>query len=582
MIINTKLLSLFFILFLLLKTIKAQEIPAYQNTFRSPVDIPIILSGTFGELRNNHFHSGIDIKTQGVIGKNIYAIDSGYISRIRIGSYGFGKAIYVTHLNGYTSVYAHLSKLSDTIAAYAEQKQYELKSFDIDMTLDSTLLHVKKGDIIALSGNSGSSGGPHLHFEIRDTHTEETINPLLFGYKVKDNIPPRIKAIKIFPASANAEINGNSNAIAYTTSGSWNKYKLKTSAPIQIAGTVAFGIKTYDLLSLANNQNGVYAIELYINDENVYRHDLKRFSFDETRYINALIDYYTYVKSKSRYQTTRILPNNKLSLYSKVENNGEYSFLPDSIYTITYKIYDIAGNISELSFKVKGVAPKQTSKKYHHDKNLNTIYSYTDSNLFVMPDIRLYMPKEALYDSLYFIYSKTESKKQFIASIHHVHNLYTPIHKPCSLYIKPDKPINDSLLKKACIVHKNKYNNWYSIGGEVKGVFLFSTIKYLGDYSIKLDTLPPTVNSINVANNRHYKAGDVLRFKIYDDFSGIKNFNGTINGKWVLFEYEHKKNELFCKITERMPAGKVLLSLEVIDSKENIKTLNYTIQINNQ
>lgn len=235
----------------------AQEYP--QGYFRSPLDIPIFLSGNFGEIRSNHFHAGLDMKTESVEGKNIYAVADGYISRIKIGHGGYGKTLYITHPNGYTSVYAHLQSYEGEIGEYVLKAQYKKESYEIELFPGKNALLITKGDVIALSGNSGGSGGPHLHFELRETDTETPVNPLLFGFDIKDDIKPTIKKIGIYPVPGKGSANGSDNPKLIELSGGNGVYKLGT---LKMSGQIAMGLEVLDKLNGSSNRCGVYSIEL--------------------------------------------------------------------------------------------------------------------------------------------------------------------------------------------------------------------------------------------------------------------------------------------------------------------------------
>ncbi|MCD4698124.1 MAG: M23 family metallopeptidase, partial [Bacteroidales bacterium] len=279
-----KILQLVF--FILVTQILFSQNNYPPDVFISPLDIPIKLSGTFGELRSNHFHSGIDIKTGEKTGLNIYTIADGFISRIKIQSGGYGKALYVTHPNGYVSVYGHLNKYNDNINEFVIKEQYRRQSFEIDLYLKEGQISVSQGEIIAYSGNSGRSGGPHLHFEIRDEKSQKPINPLLFGYEVTDRVKPLINLLKVYPMSNIDQINGkNTSAIYYPIANKGN-YKLKYSDTIKITGSAYFGLNCFDPFNRGLNKNGVYSIKMFVDSSLVYAHKLETFSFDETRYIN--------------------------------------------------------------------------------------------------------------------------------------------------------------------------------------------------------------------------------------------------------------------------------------------------------
>ncbi|MCD4747701.1 MAG: M23 family metallopeptidase [Bacteroidales bacterium] len=565
-----KILNLFLILLIICnnRTIGQKNYP--ENYFRSPVDISVNLSGTFGELRNNHFHSGIDIKTEGIEGKNIYAVADGYVSRVKVSPNGFGKALYMTHPNGYVSVYAHLKQFNNAIDEYVKNEQYKRESFAINIYPDKNKLIVKKSDIIGLSGNSGSSAGPHLHYELRDEATQKPINPLLFGIKVNDNTRPKIRLLKIYPVDNYSRINNSNQPKKITVKGYGLNHYLNTKNRISISGKVFFGIETYDLFNDAMNKNGVYSIELFLDSTLLYSHILNTFSFDETRYINSLIDYREYSKNKRRLQKTYIASNNKLSIYKKVLNNGIINFQKDSIYTITYIIKDIKGNTSKLSFQINSIKPSKSEIPMKDTlRNDQHIFSYKNDNIFKTENIILKVPANALYDSLLFEYKVSDPVKNSFSKVYNIHNKYTPLHTWCNLSIEPDS-IPGFLTNKAIIVNIDNKYELISVGGEWKDGYVTTKIRNFGKYVIMIDTIAPEIKALNIYNNKNISKQKTIRIKIKDELSGIESYRGTISNKWILMEYDAKNDLLVYNIDDKMSKGKNSFKLVVKDKKNNI------------
>src|SRR6056297_590248 len=326
-----------------------------EDLFIPPVKIPIYLSGTFGELRSNHFHAGIDIKTGGETGKKIYTIQDGYVSRIHISTSGYGKSLYITHPNGYISVYGHLSRYNNKIEKYIKEYQYDNQTHTLKIFPDKSLFPVKKGDIIAYSGNSGYSFGPHLHFEIRKSKDHTPLNALLFNFDVKDNIKPKILGIAVYPANPNSYINGKNTKKIIDTKGIRGDYQLKNDDTLRVSGDIGFGIETYDYLNESNNKCGVYSIELKINNSRIYYHEIQEIPFHKMRFINTHIDYETKIKDGRKFQKSFISPNNDLSIYKNVVNNGIIHFSENRVYNIQYIVKDSYQNTSKLDFIVKAV-----------------------------------------------------------------------------------------------------------------------------------------------------------------------------------------------------------------------------------
>lgn len=552
-------IGIFIIAFIALN-INAQKIKYPKDYFRSPLDIPHILSGTFGELRSNHFHSGIDFKTQGKTGKKVYAIADGYVSRIKVSAWGYGYALYITHPNGYTSVYGHLQSYSKKIEDYVKKYQYRIKSFAFDHFPDSTKLKVKKGEVIALSGNSGYSGGPHLHFEIRDSKTEHPHNPLLFGINVKDNISPTLEHIKLYPLR-DCLINGKDSAwlidIAKTN-------KTTYQDTLEISGTFGVGISTYDKLNYANNHNGVYSISLFVDNKQIYYHDLEKFGFHESRYLNSLIDYARYKKSKNRIQKSFLQPGNKLGIYENIKNDGKIKFTDTLIHKLSYLVEDYAGNQSVYNIYIKGSLKKHSSLV----NSCHKTFKHNEANYFSENGCMLYFPKGVFYEDTNFKFATNSRPKDAYANLYSILSKYMPAHKSFSISIKPDTNLTVAQKSKAFIARVEENGNVYE-GGKWSGSYLMAKSRTFGNFTIMLDTVAPKITPINFKNNQGVGNLTEIKIKITDDFSGIDSYTPKLNGKWVLMEYDGKKDMLTYKFDERLTKGTNKFSLTVVDNKGN-------------
>lgn len=540
-----------------------------KNYFRSPLGIPLYLAGNFGELRSNHFHSGLDMKTQGKEGFKIYAAADGVVSRIKISPWGYGKTIYIDHPNGYTTVYAHLKGFKGEIASETKKYQYQKESWEIDWYPSDTLMQVKKGDVIAISGNTGGSGGPHLHFEIRETETEFPVNPLLFGFDIKDNIKPLIRSIVIKPLNDTSFVNNKNTPQRFLVTGSDGNYRLKYNTPINAYGEIGFGIETIDKLNGYGNRNGIYTIELQQENTTIYKSEMKKFSFDQSRALNSLIDYEFYLKTKVRFQRSYIEPNNQLQIYKAQKNNGIVSFKKGDEINFKYIVKDTYQNTAKLNFKINGnvnkaALPTLLKQKY------DTLFSYQDSNYFSKPNIAVSIPKGALYKDLPLHFFTTDTMVGAITPTYFVHNDYTPLHHPITVSIKVGR-LSEYLRSKATIVHFDNRKRYYSKGGKWRNNFITAKSKNFGGFAVMIDTIAPKITPFNIVPNRNMANYKTLEIKIGDNLSGIKSYRGTIDGKWVIMEYEAKKAKLFYTF-DNLPKGKHEFKLEVIDGVGNIAT----------
>ena len=537
-----------------------------KNYFRSPLGIPLFLAGNFGELRSNHFHGGLDMKTQGKEGLKIYAAADGFVSRVKVSPWGYGKTIYIDHPNGYTTVYAHLQRYKGDIAKQIKTHQYENESWEIDWYPSDTLMKVKKGDVIALSGNTGGSGGPHLHFEIRETISEHPVNPLLFGFDIKDNIKPIIRSIVLTPLNDTSYVNNKSKPQRFLITGGGGNYKLKYATPINAYGEICIGIETIDKLNGVGNRNGIYSIELLKNDTTIYKSEMKEFSFDESRALNSLIDYEYFLKDKIRFQRSYIEPNNPLSIYTKNKNNGIIQFAKKDKASFNYIVKDTYGNTSKVNFSVTGSYNKKSIQKVLKPI-VDTTFSYSDSNFFKDKNISISIPNGALYKDLKLQYHSSDTLSGAITPTYFIHNDYTPLHKAIEVSIKVGR-LSNYLRSKATIVHFDRRKKYYSKGGTWRNNYITAKSKAFGGFAVMIDTIPPKISPTNIFANKNMSANTTITVKIADNLSGIKSFKGKIDGKWVIMEYEAKKAKLFYTF-DNITKGKHNFELTLTDGVGN-------------
>ncbi len=546
----------------------AQKTSPADDYFRPPMDIPMYLSGTFGELRSNHFHAGIDIKTQGVEGKSIYAIADGYVSRIKIATGGYGKAIYITHPNGYVSVYGHLKKFAGEIQEYVIEQQYLDESFAIQKFPEKDLLPVKKGQLIAYSGNTGGSQAPHLHFEIREEKTQFPVNPLSFkSIKVKDYFRPKISRFSIYPADEKAQINGKNDTLVYQVEGWGLEHRLKGKPIIEVSGNVSFGLSTHDLMNEISNQNGVYELTLQLDSAEVFSFIWDKISFGTTRYINSLIDYHYYKLNKKRLIRTQLDTNNRLFNYAYILNNGIVNFSDTSSHELLFVVKDIYANESRLPVHIQAVqADEKTAKSSRVLKDNESYFDFRKRNSFRSKEINLDFPANTFYRSFIFSYDESEAGVDMLSSIYHVHDRFIPVHKKFTMTIEASH-ISDSIRDKVYVAYVNEKGETAYVGGKWQQDKLVLHSRLLGSFSLMADSIPPIIKPVNL------KAGTAVKYwikvKIKDEQSGIKTYRAELNGEWVLMEYEPKKNLLFYEVDEHLKKGKNIFRLTVTDLLNN-------------
>ncbi len=554
----TKYLS-FFLLILLSSQSFSQSHPT--NYFQPPLDIPLILSGTFGELRSNHFHAGIDIKTQGASGLKVYAIADGYVSRIKVSPYGYGKAIYITHPNGYTSVYAHLMRYNDKINEFVKKSQYNKESYAIELFPKEEQFIVEKGDIIALSGNSGSSMAPHLHFEIRETATEFPQNGLHFGFDIKDDIPPIIGEIKIYNKTSDI-----SEDFIRKVKGVKGKYYIKE--PISVTSEIALGINTYDILNKARNKNGVYIIKLFVDSQMVYSHKMDEFGFHQTRYINSHLDYSDKISKNKKIHKCYLDPNNQLPIYYNLKDDGIIKLPKDSLVNAYFVVKDVYHNESKVDFKL--INNRVTFKDTIKNKNVVSVFKYAWPGRFENSNVKLRYQKNSFYKNIEFEYQQElDTCQTCLSPTYKIHKNTTPVHKKLSISIKCN--ISDSLQSKSFIAEVNKNGNLIYKGGKFANGFVETKIKNFGNYTVSLDTLPPVIKGLNIYPGKQIKSSS-LKMSIKDGMSGVKNYTAKIDGKWILMEYDPKNSRLTHYYDKNLTKGEHIFNLEVVDNKDNLKT----------
>lgn len=563
-------ITLFTLLLIILCSFATDNAKNYpQDYFRSPIDRSIFLSGTFGELRPNHFHAGIDIKAHnGKVGQALYAAADGHISRIKISSGGYGSVLYMKHPNGYTTVYAHMHQFTDKIAKFVKASQYKKKRYEIELFPTKDQFVFKKGEVIGKLGTSGRSFGPHLHFEIRDSRTEKPINPLLFGFKVKDNIAPKLHQVKVYFLNDKLSTLDTKTYNLIKLSG--NKYKIKGDTLQLGAWRVGFGVKAYDHMNGAPNWNGVYKIDMYEDGALAHNFEMETFAFNESRYINAHLDYEEQVAKKSYFNRMFRLPGNKLSIYNEQETKGLVRLSNTKAKKITMEVLDVEGNDSVLEFWVKRGKVKEPDTEA-----FNYFLPYNEENIIDNQTIRMHFPVGAFYENLYMKYRTSRDDSQNVYSpVYHIHDYKTPVHTYYELSIKPDG-LPEELRGKAFIAYCGKDQTMANCGGEWREGRLKAKVRDLGDFCIMIDDKAPTINPISFKSNM--KGYSKMTFKIKDNYKTVGRATGmryeaTVDGKWILLEYDAKNDLLIHRFDNKIGAGKHELKLVVTDNRGNAKT----------
>ncbi len=530
-----------------------------------PMQFPFHLAGCFCEPRTDHFHSGIDIKTNGTEGWPVFSIENGYISRIRVSSTGYGRALYITHPNGYTSVYAHLQRFSDSLETFARQEHYRRKSSELDITLPVGRFMVKKNDTIGLSGNSGSSGGPHLHFEIRDTKTEIALNPLDFypAEAYEDDLRPDIAALKIYHWK-------DSYYDATTTSIPlhYNGRLLTTTEPVVISGPqTGFGIQGFDKQYNNENKNGLYTLQAMLDSVIIFSRIFDKVDFNQTRAVSACIDYQEQqVNGRDVYYCFQ-LPNNPVPAATTSLSNGILKDAKDSA-RLTITCTDFANNQTTVSVLLKSAAQNIP------DTSKGIFFRYDQKQNFYRKGFGLTIPAHTFYDYVRLIYEQQPNQQAGIYSpVHRINGrLAVPLHKPVLVELHAPQ-IPARLLKKAYVVCRDIKGKESALITQHRKHWLTASSRQLGEFYAKVDTTAPSIHLPDYHEKQGCFVNNEIVAIIKDGQTGIASWNGYIDGQWVNFYYDAKNNRLRYAFDEYCPKGEHILKMIVKDKAGNTAVL---------
>ncbi|PQA93535.1 metalloendopeptidase [Chryseobacterium shigense] len=535
-----------------------------QNYFRNPLPIPMQLAANFGAVRTNHFHMGLDLRTNSQENLSVVAAADGYVSRIKVERYGFGNAVYITHPNGYTTLYAHLNKYYDQLDEYVKERQYKDEKWEQDITFSPGQFPVTKGQLIALSGNTGGSAGPHLHFEIRDTKTEECINPLLFGFSIPDSIAPVISGLYWYDRRFSTYEPG-ANGIAVKKTG--NVY---TTDVIQVSSpTISLAIKAVDKANQGFNL-GIYHAELLMDDQVMYSFSIDKVSYDDTRYINGCIDYPKLIKDKMSIQHLSSLPGMKLKNYSPPDLNGIINLKDENVHNIEIVLKDVNGNTSRLKTKIRlnktsdQIFPTNKMVKANEGKTIST------------ENAEINLSKNAVYDALNFQMSeKSSTNGDAVSNTIVLHSPYIPVHDNYALKIKPNRKLTNE--EKANVVVLLDYgSDTHVVKGKWNGDRMESEFNRLGTATLLLDQNMPSVSP--GWKEGALITGSSLRLKGTAKIGDIVSFRAELDGKWLRFA--RMKDDFVYVFDEKCSKASGLHTLKVttVNTAGNTNTQTFTFQ----
>ena len=545
--------SIFFSLLFFIGSVQsgyAQETDTDKPSFTPPFDFPITFSGNFGEIRANHFHGGLDFKTGGTIGKPVRALADGYISRIRV-THGSGYVLDVAYDNGYSTINRHLSAFVGDVARRVEDLQYEKESWEVEITPEPDEYPVKAGQIIALSGNTGYSFGPHLHLDMIETATDEYIDPLpFFMNKVKDKTAPRAEGIMLFPQPGKGVVEGKQTRRAFPA---------HPTKPITAWGLIGAGIRAYDYMDGVQNKYGVKTVILEVDGEEVFRSTIDRFAYEENRYINSW--------THGQYMKSFIEPGNRLRmLQASNGNRGLVEINEERPYRFVYTLSDALGNTSKVRFTVQGqkttIAPVEHREKY--------ALKWDKVNYLQEPGLELVIPKGMLYDDVLLNYS-VRADSGDIAFTYQLNDTRIPMHNACDLRIGlRRRPVED--MTKYYVAGVTARGGKYRIGGKYEDGVMKVRIRDLGTYTVAVDTVPPVITPVNQA--QWGRTGKII-FKAKDKETGINTYRGTIDGKYALFGKPNSiSGNLVCELDPKYveKGGKHVVEMTVTDGCGNRTT----------
>jgi hypothetical protein len=537
---------------------------AVAQNWHPPVGPPLRLSGSFGELRTSHFHTGIDIKSKnGTVGDKIYAAEEGFISRIRVHPASYGNVLYIDHPSGHTTLYAHLNDFMPEIARWVRDKQYELESFEIDVKLDSNVIKVERGQQIGWMGNSGYSFGPHLHFEVRNTKTERAISPVSMGFDIKDEISPTFRFLHVYPTSEEGELLKNKAYTCYNR----GAYKLNIDTLMVDSRVVGLGIEIRDKMNATPNQNGIHALNMYVDDQLVFSFAIDSLEFGKGGYLNAHTDYaYRYETRRKVHRCFR-LPGNELDIYTEADNAGLIALDDSKAKKVRIVAADVVGNESELITFLKWTGQTKRS-----DSRPMYRLQYDEPNRILIDGVEFETEAYSFYENIPLDMEVFIDKSDGIFSpVVQVGNKNIPMHRASKLKIPVDR-IPEHLRSKAFLAKCDMERNIQIDGQWQDDGYLLCQITAFGAYCVKIDTLAPTITPISTPST--VSSSTVWKWKAVDGYKHVSGsdgliFEGRIDGNWVLVTYDYKNDLFSCPFDMDLETGEHEFVLKISDRYNN-------------
>jgi len=536
-----------------------------QNYFIWPLDLTPEIVANFGELRNNHYHMGLDCRTDQKQNLPVYAVADGYIAKIKIEPFGFGRVIYVNHPNGFTTLYAHLNEFFPELEKQVKEQQYKLKSWSIELNFSPNQFPVEKCRFIAYSGSTGASQGPHVHFEIRDTKTDKALNPLLFGLPIPDTVPPTISRLAIYDRNTSTYEQSPKMLALKKLDG---VYKTKPELIIVNTGKVSFGIAASDRCNGSSNPNGIYEAVLYEDEKPVTGFQMDNVGYDETRYLNAHIDYKFRSSGGGYVQHLSQLPGYSNGIYKKAGSSDLVILNDTNTHVIRITVKDANGNSSDLQFLLKRNIPVEENK-------INAAVVSTPQqwfhpgyiNLFENENILFYLPANCLYDSFRFIYNEIKPKTGY--PVYQLHNAGIPLHSYFPVSIKASTAFPDKMVMHRFASGRNDYEKAVPVTNGKESGWFRASFREFGSFQLMIDTLPPVISPVGFKEGMKTSKLKQLVFVITDNTGDIKNFNATLDGNWLRFSNDKGRRFIY-EFDELCPPGEHELKIVAEDQVGNV------------
>lgn len=536
------------------------------------MDLPIALAGNFMELRSNHFHAGLDMKTNGRTGQPVMAVADGWVSRIKVRAWGYGHAVYIDHPSGYTTVYGHLDHLNGDLATTLLDLQYANKSWSVDQYYKRGELPVSKGQVIAFSGNTGGSTAPHLHFEVRRTADQHALDPELFGMNAPDRVPPIFTGLRTYalgPTSGTSPYSaGNVGFVVAQLNDS--TYGLRPGISVEAFGTVGLAVNVTDRYSNSHNTCGIRSLLVNVDGTNVISIHLDESNFGLQRYANAYMDYGLFKDHYMHYNRCYKLPNNKLDIYGDEPAQGRINVVPGKDHAVQVIAKDASGNRSTLTFMLHGATAEEAAA-WPADVPEGQLCHYDRSNTIQLEGMRFSLPPNALYEDKYVTSAVSGTPAHALAPLYHLQDELTPLQRSGDLRIQVADSFPPSMASKLLVVRMAN-GRPVAEGGSYANGEVKASVRNFGAYTVMMDTVPPKLSLIGFSADM--KGRKNFKVKVRDNLSGIDQWVGRIDDRWILMNYDPKNallEHIFDKHTD-VP-GPHTFSLEVIDERGNRSTL---------